>query len=70
MIFSGLLNLAKIIQKQVNEEMYDPKKLQQELMDLQLKLEMDEISEEEYNDLEEDILERMEKSREISQEEQ
>jgi len=65
MIFSGLINLAKIIEKKALDELYDPKVIQEELGKLQLRLEMDEITEEEYDVLETELLERLDKSREL-----
>jgi hypothetical protein len=60
----GLYSVFKVIADRVDEEMYNPEKIQEELMQLQLKFEMDEISEEEYDQLEEQLLERLEESSE------
>lgn len=62
--FKGILSIARVVDKQLNRELYDPDKIQEELMRLQLQFELDEISEEEYNEREADLLARLEKSRE------
>ena len=59
----GLYHIFKVIHDQAEEELYNPDKLKEDLMKLQLQLEMDEISEEEYDELEEDILARMAEGR-------
>lgn len=59
----GLYKLAKVIEAQVEHEQYDEDKLKQELIDLQLKFELDEISEEEYDAAEEAILLRIAESK-------
>lgn len=58
----GLYSVFKIIHDRVNEELYNPEKIQEDIMKLQLKFEMDEISEEEYDKLEAELLERLEAS--------
>lgn len=55
----GLLSLFKVIHDRVEEELYDPEKIRNDLMQLQLKLEMDELTEEEYDEQEEILLERL-----------
>ncbi len=60
----GVLALAKVIDRQLSEELYNPDKIQEELMQLQLQFELDEISETEYNTREADLLERLDQSRE------
>jgi len=56
----GLLELFKRIHKMAKEEMEDtPEKLKRELLDLQMLFESDEISEEEYQKKEKNILERL-----------
>ncbi|MEQ8548945.1 MAG: gas vesicle protein GvpG [Cyclobacteriaceae bacterium] len=58
----GLYSIFKIIHDQAEEELYDPVKLKEDLMHLQLQFEMDQISEEEYDAMEADILERLSQS--------
>ncbi len=59
----GVHSLIKVIHDKVEEELYNPEKIQEDLMKLQLRFEMDEISEEEYDIQEEELLQRMEESR-------
>lgn len=55
----GLYSIFKVIHDRVEEELYNPEKIQEDLMKLQLRFEMDEISEEEYDELENDLLSRL-----------
>jgi hypothetical protein len=59
----GLVFLGKKIQGLVNEEMSDEGRIKEMLMELQLKFEMDEIDEEEYDKREEELLKILEKIR-------
>ncbi|MEQ9298769.1 MAG: gas vesicle protein GvpG [Cyclobacteriaceae bacterium] len=59
----GIFSLAKVINDRVQEELYNPEKIQEDLMQLQLKFELDQISEEEYDALEEDLLARLSESK-------
>jgi hypothetical protein len=59
---TGLYNVMKIIHDRAEEELYDPVKLKEDLMHLQLQFEMDHITEEEYDNLEADILQRLTES--------
>jgi hypothetical protein len=59
----GLVFLGKKIQELVNEEMSDEGRIKEMLMELQLKFEMDEIDEEEYDKREEELLKILEKIR-------
>ncbi len=58
----GIVSIAKILQQQAYEQLYDPGKIREELMALQLQFELDEIDEEEYNQKEKDLLIRLEES--------
>ncbi len=58
----GVASLAKMIHNRVEEELYNPDKIQEELMQLQLQFELDEISEEEYDAREEELLARLQES--------
>ena len=58
----GLMGIVKVIRDRVDEELYSPEKIQEDLMKLQLKFEMDEISEEEYDEAEAVLLQRLEDS--------
>jgi hypothetical protein len=64
---NGLVALAKVIDRQLNEELYSPDKIQEELMQLQLQFELDEISEAEYTAREADLLARLDESRDRGQ---
>ncbi len=57
----GFLGIVKKIRDMALEELEDtPEKLQRELLDLQMALETEEITEKEYEEKERDILARME----------
>lgn len=56
---NSLTRIAKIVQQQIEEELYNPDQIKEELMKLQLRFELDEIDEEEYDRLETDLLERL-----------
>lgn len=56
-----LIFIAKKVQQMAEEELEDtPEKLKKELLDLQMRLEMDEITEAEYKKKEDEILVRLE----------
>lgn len=56
-----LIFIAEKIQTMAEEEIEDtPEKLKKELLDLQMRLEMEEFTEEEYKKKEDEILVRME----------
>ncbi|MEM8895546.1 MAG: gas vesicle protein GvpG [Bacteroidota bacterium] len=59
----GVFSLVKVIHDKVEEELYNPEKIQEDLMKLQLRFEMDEISEEKYDELEEELLGRLAESK-------
>lgn len=57
----GFIGIIKKIRDMALEELEDtPEKLQRELLDLQMALESEQITEEEYEKKEKDILERLE----------
>ena len=56
MIFSGLIFIAKKIDELMQREISDEGRIKERLMALQLKFEMDEISAEEYDKEEEELL--------------
>ncbi len=58
-----LTRLAQVIHDRAHDELYNSDKIQEELMKLQLRFEMDEISEEEYDRQEEALLERLDQAR-------
>ena len=55
----GLIWLGKKINEVAEKELSDEGRIKEELMQLQLRFEMDEISEEEYNRQEKELLERL-----------
>ena len=55
----GVVWLGKKINDVVEKELYDEQSIKGNLMKLQLRLEMDEISEEEYKKQEKELLERL-----------
>ena len=57
--FKGLIWLSKKINDVVEKELYDEQNIKEKLMELQMKLEMEEISEEEYKIREEELLARL-----------
>ena len=59
----GVYHLVKVIHDRAEEEMYNPEKIQEELMQLQLQFEMDQISEEAYDLQEADLLQRLAESK-------
>ena len=56
MIFKGLIFIAKKIDELMQREISDEGRIKERLMALQLKFEMDEISAEEYDKQEEELL--------------
>lgn len=59
----GVYHLVKVIHDRAEEELYNPEKIQEELMQLQLQFELDQIGEEEYDRLEEGLLNRLAESK-------
>ncbi len=63
-----VIGIAKAIDEQVQQETTDVKRLKEKLMELQFKFEFDEISEEEYNAREKEILEQLQRAQGTSSE--
>ncbi len=59
---NSLTHIARIVQKQVKEELYNPDQIKEDLMKLQLRFELDQIDEEEYDRLEEELLLRLQEA--------
>lgn len=55
----GVVWVAKQVAEQADREMYDEGKIRSKLMELELRLDMGEISEEEYMEVEEVLLDRL-----------
>lgn len=58
----GVYKLGKVLHDRAYDQLYDPKSIKEELLKLQLQLEMDEITEDEYDAYEEILLDRLEES--------
>jgi uncharacterized membrane protein len=65
MPFKGFIGIFKEIHKLVDKELNSKEELQKRLLELQMRLEMGEISEEEYKEQETEILDRMEALEEV-----
>ncbi len=63
----GVIFLAEKINEVIEKEMSDEGSIKERLMSLQLKFEMDEIDEEEYDRREEELLKLLESAREEKQ---
>jgi len=64
----GLVWLGKKIDDVVEKELYDEGGIKEKLMELQLRLELEEISEEEYNKQEKELLARLDAIRKAKEE--
>ncbi len=64
----GVVWLGKKINEVVEKEFSDEGRIKEKLMELQLKFEMDEISEEEYNRQEKELLARLDAIRKAKEE--
>ncbi|KER10789.1 MAG: gas vesicle protein GvpG [[Candidatus Thermochlorobacteriaceae] bacterium GBChlB] len=61
--FSALMSIAEALDEQVQKETSDIGKIQEKLMELQFKFEMDEISEADYAAREKELLDQLERAR-------
>lgn len=64
----GIIWMARKIQEQAEGEMLDEDRVKSDLLELQMHLEMDEITEEEYDEQEGILLERLNSIRELKEE--
>lgn len=64
----GIVWLGNQIDEIVKREVSDDGRIKEQLMELQLKFELDEISEEDYNKQEEELLSRLDAIREADEE--
>ena len=64
----GLVWIAKKIDEVAEGELSDEDSLMDKLMELQMRFELDEIEEDEYNKLESELLERMDAARKKNEE--
>lgn len=65
----GVIWLGKKINEITEKEVSDEGRIKEKLMELQLRFEIDEISEEEYNTQEKELLERLDTIRKAKEEE-
>jgi uncharacterized membrane protein len=65
----GVVWLGKKINEVVEKELSDEGRVKEKLMELQLRFELDEISEEEYNRQEDELLARLDAIRKAKEEE-
>lgn len=63
----GVIAIGKKLNEVVEKETSDEGKIKEEMMKLQLRFEMDEIDEEEYDRLEDELLEILERIKESKQ---
>ena len=64
----GTIWIAKKLKQTAEAEITDKSKVQEDLLDLQMRFEMGEVDEEEYNKREEKLLERLEAIRKYEEE--
>lgn len=64
----GVVWLGKKINELVEKELFDEGRIREKLMELQLKFDLDEISEEEYNRQEDELLARLDAIRKAKEE--
>jgi hypothetical protein len=69
-IIDGLISFVSLIDEYIYNEIFDEKKLQQQMFEVRLKYEMDEISEEEYKEIKQHLEQRLQYTREMKQEEE
>jgi hypothetical protein len=55
----GIIWIAEKVNEQVEKELYDEDKVRGQLMEMELRLDLGEISEEDYLEVEEALLERL-----------
>ncbi len=65
----GVIWLGKKINEVIEKEISDEGRIKEKLMELQLKFELDQISEEEYNGQEKELLARLDAVRKAKEEE-
>ncbi|NQT47451.1 MAG: gas vesicle protein GvpG [Chloroflexi bacterium] len=59
-LFKGLVSLARKIREVAEEELYGEDAIKQKLLEFQMRLELDEITEEEYMAAETALMDRLE----------
>ena len=63
----GLMGIVKKIHEMVERELYDETRIREKLMSLQLRFELEEISEEEYHRHEKELLNRLDAARRMKE---
>lgn len=63
----GLMGIVKKIHEMVEQELFDETRIREKLMALQLRFELDEISEEEYHRHEKELLNRLDTARRMKE---
>ena len=63
----GLLGIVKKIHEMVEQELSDETRIREKLMSLQLRFELEEISEEEYHRHEKELLNRLDAARRMKE---
>jgi hypothetical protein len=64
----GVIWLGKKINEVVEKELYDEGRIKEKLMELQMQFELDEISQDEYNRMEKELLGRLDAARKTKEE--
>ncbi len=63
-MFTFLYKIAEIIADEVDKELYSPASIKNQILNLEQSLKEGKITEEEYDEMENELLERFEKSQE------
>ena len=63
-LFSFILKIAGLIADEVDKELYGPASIKNQILKLEQSLKEGKITEEEYDEMENELLERLEKSQE------
>lgn len=63
-ILGGFINFVSLIHDYIENEIFDESKVQKELYEIRLKYEMAEISEEDYEEIKEHLVQRLQYIRE------
>lgn len=63
-MFSFILKIAGLIADEVDKELYSPASIKNQILKLEQSLKEGKITEEEYDEMENELLERLEKSQE------
>lgn len=63
-MFSFIYKIAEIIADEVDKELYSPASIKNQILKLEQSLKEGKITEEEYDEMENELLERLEKSQE------